>query len=112
MLRLLILSPVLERQSRKLGSIFGEDAAGAAAELGNVVEHPRDLWAGQGDVRIDPEAFPRVVVMHGEEPKSAAVGETVMDEILPPALIWPLWRRRTLGTAHEALLAPTALANL
>jgi hypothetical protein len=50
--------------------------------------------------------------MHGEEPKSAAVGETVMDEILPPALIWPLWRRRTLGTAHEALLAPTALANL
>jgi hypothetical protein len=61
--------------------------------------------------RRQRQAFPRVVVHHGQHPEASAIGEAVADEVEAPALVGSV-RHQHRPPGAQRPLATTALAHL
>ena len=109
-LDLSLLLPGQDGVRGQLGAVVGDDHAGIAAALGDLVELAADPLAGERVVDDGCQALPAEVVDDAQDAEAPAVGQGVGDEVEAPALVGIL-RDRHRRSGAESSLAATALAH-
>ena len=106
--------PVSSDQARTafevLCPVVADDHAGAAAQLGNLLELADHAGPGDRGVNDEREAFAGEVIHHGEDPEPAAVGQHIVHKVHGPARVRAL-RDRHGRPGSDRALPPAAAAH-